>query len=221
MSAGRVGLCRQADAPESAGRVGTCQHTDPAPVGRPTSFLSACRHPKTSPPRVPREPDDRPQKVAIPIDRLRRTDRTSRHLPLYRPPHTRYNDPAPPDITTQPKPIERPMSCRYIDIRQRYGRWRGIRQAGPRWAGAVQTIGARCSMDGQAPVHLARQSGLKPRQDEKGLSATSNGPEARSKRASRRTLKSQSEVAPAPPYWPDPTVVLSRPLAGLDDSPGD
>ena len=38
----------------------------------------------------------------------------------------------------------------YIDMRQRYGRWRGIRQAGPRWDGADQTIDARCSMDRNA-----------------------------------------------------------------------
>ena len=150
MSACRVGLCRQADAPESAGRVGTCQRADLDPVGRPTPFLSACRHPEASPPRMPREPDDCPQKVARAIYQLRQADRTSRSQSIDRPPHTRYNDSVPPDITTHTKSIERPIPCRYIDMRQRYGRWRGIHQAGPRWAGADQTIAARCSMDGSA-----------------------------------------------------------------------
>ena len=126
MSACRAGLCRQADAFESAGRVGTGQRADHAPVGRPTPFLSAYRLPEASPPRMPREPDDYPQKAAIPIDRHRQADRTSRHLSIDRPPHTRYNDSAPPDITTQPKSIERPMPCRYIDIRHRYRRGREV-----------------------------------------------------------------------------------------------
>ena len=125
MSACRVGVCRRADTSRSACWVGTCQRADPNPVGRPTPFLSACRHPKASPPRVPREPDDCSQKVARAIYRLRRTDRTTRL-----------------------ESIERPLPCRYIDMRQRYVRWRGIRQAGSRWAGADQSIDARCSMDG-------------------------------------------------------------------------
>ena len=150
MSAGRVGVCRRADTSRSACWVGTGQRADPDPVGRPTPFLSACRHPEASPPRVPREPDDCSQKVARAIYRLRRTDRTSRQQSIDRPPHTRYNDSVPPDITTHTKSIERPIPCRYIDMRQRYGRWRGIRQAGPRWDGADQTIDARCSMDRNA-----------------------------------------------------------------------
>ena len=84
MSAGRVGVCRRADTSRSACWVGTCQRADPAPVGGPTPFLSACRHPEASPPRVPREPDNYPQKVAILIDQHQRADGTSRHLQLYR-----------------------------------------------------------------------------------------------------------------------------------------
>ena len=114
MSAGRVGVCRRADTSRSPCWVGTCQRADPDPVGRPTPFLSACRLPEASPPKAPREPDDCSQKVARAIYRLRRTDRTTRL-----------------------ESIERPRPCRYIDMRQRYGRWRGIRQAGPRWAGAA------------------------------------------------------------------------------------
>ena len=147
MSAWRVGACRRADAPRSARRVGTGQRADPDPVGRPTPSIPACRLPKASPPRVPREPDDCSQKVARAIYRLRRTDRTSRQQSIDRPPNTRYNDSVPPDITTHTKSIERPIPCRYIDMRQRYGRWRKKRQAGPRWAGTDQTIDARCSMD--------------------------------------------------------------------------
>ena len=176
MSACRVGLCRQADAFESAGRVGTGQRADLDPVGRPTPFLSACRLPKASPPRVPREPDDRSQKVARAIYRLRRTDRTSRQQSIDRPPNTRCNDSVPPDITTHTKSIERPIPCRYIDMRQRCRRWRKKRQATPRWAGADQSIDTRCSMDRNALLNgWTRVRQWIPRCDSMDRAARLNG----------------------------------------------
>ena len=64
MSACWVGASRRADAPRSAGWVGTGQRADADPVGRPIPSMPACRLSEASLPRMPREPDDRPQRVA-------------------------------------------------------------------------------------------------------------------------------------------------------------
>ena len=122
MSAWRVGACRRADAPGSARRVGTCQRADPDPVGRPTPSMPACQLSEASMPRIPRGLGDRPQKAVRSTYRHRQTDRTSRDQLIDRPPHTRYNDSTPFDISTRPKSIERPVPCRYIDICHRYGK---------------------------------------------------------------------------------------------------
>ena len=91
--------------------------------------MPAYRHSEASMPRIPRGLGDRPQKVAKSTYRHRQTDRTSRGQLIDRPPHTRYNDSTPFDISTLPESIERPAPCRYIDIRHRYGRHNKTRRA--------------------------------------------------------------------------------------------
>ena len=119
MSVYRVGVCRYTEPRESGYRIGVCRYTDPDPVGIPTPSESVARHSKAGIPTLPRGSGDCPQKVAKPIYRHRQADRTSRNQSIDRPPYTRYNDSTPPDISTQPKSLERPAPCRYIDIRHR------------------------------------------------------------------------------------------------------
>ena len=119
-SACRVGASRRADAPRSARRVGTCQRADADPVGRPTPSMPTCQLSEASMPRIPRGLGDRPQKAVRSTYRQRQADRTSRDQLIDRPPHTRYNDSTPFDISTRPESIERPTPCRYIDICHRY-----------------------------------------------------------------------------------------------------
>ena len=113
----------------SACRVGACQRADPDPVSRPPPSIPACRLSEASMPRIPRGLGDRPQKAVRSTYRHRQTDRSSRDQLIDRPPHTRYNDSTPSDISTRPESIERPAPCRYIDMHHRYGRHNKTRRA--------------------------------------------------------------------------------------------
>ena len=100
-----------------------------AQVGRPRYPQSVDRVVRVGRPKSPRGSGGRPQKVARAIYRLRQADRTSRSQSIDRPPHTRYNDSTPFDISTRPESIERPAPCRYIDMHHRYGRHNKTRRA--------------------------------------------------------------------------------------------
>ena len=123
-SVNRVIQVGRPKSPRGSGAFSSDQPNSPTmseqPSGHP--FPSLRRISSNSPPcspRIPRGLGDRPQKAVRSTYRHRQADRTSRHLSIDRPPHTRYNDSIPPDISTRPKSIERPVPCRYIDIRHR------------------------------------------------------------------------------------------------------